>query len=120
MGKTSQMNARPARTIAGGLAGFFIASAAAGFVLPALAAAEPTPVKKEAPEYPRGAQARGIEGAVTLGFSVDENGNVVSPHVVDATPPGVFDSAAIQALSKWKFTPVKADNLQVKLTFKLQ
>ena len=91
-----------------------------GMAVSAFAAGEPTPVSRSAPEYPKGAQSRGIEGEVTLAFSVDENGNVVAPHVVTATPPGVFDSAAVQALSKWKYSPQKADNMQVKLTFKLQ
>ena len=117
MGNCIQKNAQPARKVALGFAGMVMALTVAGS---AFAAGEATPVKREAPDYPKGAESRGIEGAVTLAFSVDENGNVLSPRVVEATPPGVFDSAAISALSKWKYTPVKSDNMQVKLTFKLQ
>jgi protein TonB len=82
--------------------------------------ADPTPVKREAPAYPRSAEARGIEGSVTLKFGVDAAGNVVSPQVVEGTPPGVFDAAAIDALSKWKYAPgAAANDMQIKLSFKL-
>lgn len=116
MGKSIHKKVRSSRRIASGLAGVLVATMAGS----AFAAEGPTPVNREPPVYPRGAESRGIEGWVNLAFSVDENGNVVSPRVVEANPPGVFDSAAIRAISKWKYTPVKADNLQVKLSFKLQ
>jgi periplasmic protein TonB len=87
---------------------------------PVVAFADPVPVSREAPNYPKGAEARGIEGSVTLKFNVDAGGNVVAPQVVDATPPGVFDAAAIEALTKWKYAPGSAaSDVQVKLSFKL-
>jgi len=87
---------------------------------PVAAFADPVPVSREAPSYPKGAEARGIEGSVTLKFNVDAGGNVVAPQVVDATPPGVFDAAAIEALTKWKYAPGSAaSDVQVKLSFKL-
>ena len=85
------------------------------------ALAVPAPVKREAPEYPKGAEKRGIEGYVALKFNVDASGNVVSPQVVEASPPGVFDAAAIEALSKWKYeSGSPANDMTVKLSFKLQ
>jgi len=97
---------------------------AGGLVVMALAgeaAAAPAPVKREAPEYPKGAEKRGIEGFVALKFNVDADGNVMSPQVVEASPPGVFDAAAIEALSKWKYEKGSAtSDMQIKLSFKLQ
>lgn len=85
------------------------------------ASATPNPVKREAPEYPKGAEKRGIEGWVNVKFDVDASGNVISPTVVEASPPGIFDAAAIEALSKWKYeTGAATPDMQVKLSFKLQ
>jgi protein TonB len=82
--------------------------------------ADPSPVKREPPSYPKSAEARGIEGWVSLKFNVDAGGNVSSPQVVEASPPGVFDAAAIDALSKWKYQAGAATNdMQIKLSFKL-
>ena len=40
---------------------------------------------------------------------------------MEATPPGVFDAAAIEALSKWKYEKGAAtSDMQIKLSFKLQ
>ena len=98
--------------IAGGLVAISLAGEAT---------AAPAPVKREAPEYPKGAEKRGIEGFVALKFNVDGDGNVVSPQVVEASPPGVFDAAAIEALSKWKYEKGAATaDMQIKLSFKLQ
>jgi protein TonB len=87
----------------------------------------PVATKREIPSYPKGAQKRGIEGWVLLEYTVDENGNVVSPRVIESSPPGVFDSAALQALTAWKFTPgkigttpVATPGLRVKLNFALK
>jgi periplasmic protein TonB len=90
--------------------------------VPALAeSAKPEVVQRSMPVYPRGALARGIEGWVLVGFTVDPNGKVTSPKVVEATPPGVFDAAALAAVTKWQYKATGADNpdMQVKIDFKL-
>jgi protein TonB len=121
MSKKEQIN----RSICGayqarGRAALPLAFLAAMVLAPAVALADPIPVSREAPEYPKGAEKRGIEGSVTLKFNVDASGNVVAPQVVDATPPGVFDAAAIEALTKWKYAPGSAaSDVHVKLSFKL-
>ena len=51
-------------------------------------------VELVAPEYPRGAERRGIEGSVRIAYSIDADGNVVNAQVVEASPEGVFDRAA--------------------------
>jgi len=63
------------------------------------------PIMKVAPEYPRGAASRGIEGYVLLEFTVTSRGAVRDPVVVDARPPGVFDRAATAASLKFRYKP---------------
>lgn len=63
------------------------------------------PIVKVAPVYPRRAQTRGIEGYVLLEFVVTKTGAVQDPVVIEASPPGIFDRAAIQAALKFKYKP---------------
>jgi protein TonB len=63
------------------------------------------PIVKVAPVYPRRAQTRGIEGYVLLEFVVTKSGAVRDPVVIEASPPGIFDRAAIQAALKFKYKP---------------
>ena len=89
-----------------------------------LATAEPnhpSPIKRAPPDYPRGALSRGIEGFVLLEFVVDAKGNVVAPHVVEGSPPGVFDAAALAAVTRWKYEATGTDNqpIQIRLDFKV-
>ncbi len=55
--------------------------------------------------YPAEARAQGIEGFVMVRYDVDESGRVVNPAVVSAQPAGVFDEAALTAVSDWKYSP---------------
>lgn len=63
------------------------------------------PIVKVAPVYPRRAQTRGIEGYVLLEFVVTASGAVRDPVVVEASPPGIFDRAAVEAAKKFKYKP---------------
>jgi periplasmic protein TonB len=63
------------------------------------------PIVKVAPVYPRRAQTRGIEGYVLLEFVVTRTGAVRDPVVIEASPPGIFDRAAINAALKFKYKP---------------
>ncbi|MEM9532178.1 MAG: energy transducer TonB [Pseudomonadota bacterium] len=63
------------------------------------------PIVKVAPVYPRRALERGIEGYVLLEFTVTRLGTVENPVVIEADPPNIFNRAAIQAASKFKYKP---------------
>lgn len=63
------------------------------------------PIVKVAPVYPRRAQTRGIEGFVLLEFTVTKTGAVENPVVIESSPPGIFDNAAINAALKFKYKP---------------
>jgi len=80
----------------------------------------PKPLKRRNPDYPHAAFRMGIEGSVLLEFSVDADGRVVAPRVVDATPPGVFEGAALGAVSTWSYESlgVETKSMRVRLTFR--
>lgn len=84
------------------------------------------PVVQIQPSYPPEAARNGIEGWVSLAFTVDPGGNVSDITIVDAEPKRVFDRAARQALARWKYQPkleqgkpVSQPGMKVMLTFSL-
>lgn len=78
-------------------------------------------IERVAPEYPRGAERRGIEGSVRITYSVSPAGDVVNAEVAEATPSGVFDRAALAAVEAWRFAPAAAqtDGHSYELEFRL-
>ncbi|MFN3835616.1 MAG: energy transducer TonB [Glycocaulis sp.] len=79
---------------------------ASGFAAaPALAMNERETVRVVAPEYPRGAERRNLEGQVTVRYNVTPEGEVADVEVVDATPAGVFERAVLRALEQWRYAP---------------
>lgn len=67
---------------------------------------QPQPKFRVPPQYPFEMKRQGITGEVLVEFIVDTNGDVRNPYVVKSTNRE-FESAAIQAISKWKFRPGK-------------
>ena len=65
------------------------------------------------PDYPPAAMTQRIAGSVTLEYSVDTHGEPRDIHVVEATPPGVFDQAAINAVKHWRYAPMVVDGKAV-------
>ena len=66
----------------------------------------PSPIHTVKPLYPRRAQMRGIQGHAVVEFDIAENGTVKYPRVHVASPPGVFNRAAINAVSKYRYDPL--------------
>jgi TonB family protein len=62
-----------------------------------------------APEFPDVARQRGIDGWVDLQFLVGTDGAVSDVAVVGAQPAGMFESAALDALRRWRYKPVVRD-----------
>ena len=65
------------------------------------------------PEYPQAAISQHISGSVTLEYTIDTHGEPRDIHVVEATPPGVFDQAAVNAVKHWRYAPVVVDGTAV-------
>ncbi len=80
------------------------------------------PVRVSAPDYPRSAERRGVEGYVVIAYDIDASGDVVEPTVAEAEPAGVFDRAALRAVSSWRFAEAAATTTghQTRLNFTLQ
>jgi periplasmic protein TonB len=58
-----------------------------------------------APEYPQDALTRQVSGSVLLAFTVDPTGATRDIKVLQSTPGGVFDRAAITAVRHWRYAP---------------
>jgi len=78
------------------------------------------------PQYPASARIREIEGWVDLLFTVTAQGTVSDPVVTDSQPLEIFDRAAMDAASRWRFRPVTRDGeavdilAQIRINFSLQ
>ncbi len=66
---------------------------------------EVTPLVDIPPNYPRRALAAGIQGEVTLAFTITAEGRVDNLRVTHAEPTGVFEREARRAASRWRFAP---------------
>lgn len=67
-----------------------------------------------APIYPPQALARGQSGEVRVRITVGTDGRVTEVQVLSASPPGVFDQAAVSAVRKWRFEPVMQDGRAIE------
>jgi len=87
--------------------------------------AQVVPLVRTPPRYPRSAARRGIEGVVRVAFTITKDGRAANPYVLESTPAGVFDKAAMRAIAKWKFNPKIVNGEAVEqtaaqeITFKL-
>lgn len=79
------------------------------------------------PQYPQTPANRGIEGYVIISLTVTADGQVADPYVMEAEPAGVFNRAALKAISKFKYKPRVVDgkalpvsNVRYKMTFELK
>jgi TonB family protein len=83
------------------------------FLANVVAAGDLTLVKSVTPVYPVKANLSKIQGWVELDFTVAESGAVKDIAVHAASAPGVFEGAAISALSQWRYKPVVRDDKNV-------
>jgi len=85
------------------------------------------PLVRIEPDYPPRAAERGIEGWALIQFTITPAGTIKDAVVVDSEPKGMFDTAAVKAVERWKYNPkvengvaVERRGVQVKLTFRLE
>jgi len=77
---------------------------------------EAIPIVAIAPQYPRQAAIRKIEGYVTLEFEIEPDGSVSAPRIVASEPANIFNQAALRAITRWKFKPTVIDGKPVRDT----
>jgi TonB family protein len=70
-------------------------------------------LRAPSPDYPATALTQRIAGSVTLEYTVNSSGETRDIHVVEATPPGVFDQAAINAVKHWRYAPLLVNGAAV-------
>ncbi|WP_428353010.1 energy transducer TonB [Methyloprofundus sp.] len=75
----------------------------------------PKPKSRGSFKYPSAAKKKGIKGYVILSLLIDERGNVDQVQVLESSPTGVFDEAAIQGINSWRFEPAKYEGKNVKV-----
>ncbi len=71
------------------------------------------PAKRVAPMFPMDALEAGISGYVEWQFTVDENGFVVDPQVIDMRGAKSFEAASWAALSEFRYPPRFVDGQPV-------
>jgi TonB family protein len=62
------------------------------------------PLIRVEPDYPPEAKQAGIKGWVDVSGSLTPEGRIQDAQVVDSSPKGVFDEAALRAFSRWTYT----------------
>lgn len=72
------------------------------------------PLVRIQPQYPRNAARDRIEGMVKLEITVNPDGTVRSARVLESRPRGVFESAAVSSVLKWKFKPKIEDGKPIE------
>ena len=84
------------------------------------------PIVQVAPQYPRRAAERGLEGYVLLEFTVTRQGTVRDPVVIDSSS-SMFDRAAIDAVMRFRYRPrvidgepVEVPGVRFRITFQLE
>lgn len=79
------------------------------------------PIVAVAPEYPRRAAQRGIEGFVTVEFTVTTAGSTRDIQVVDAVDTegretSIFNRSAVRAAERFRFRPRTVDSEPMEVT----
>jgi TonB family protein len=77
-------------------------------------------VREVPPEYPRDAARAGTEGWVQVEFTIGQDGSTRDLQVLDSAPKLVFDRAALDSVSKWRFEPIRKDGSPVNQRAVLQ
>ena len=71
-------------------------------------------IKRAEAHYPTAAMRANLSGWVLVGFTVTAEGRTTDVHVVDALPRHVFDRAAMEAVSRYRFTPATRNGVAVE------
>jgi TonB family protein len=72
------------------------------------------------PNYPQAALERGTEGWVDLVFTVRTDGTISDVSVTGAEPAGIFEQAAMAAVRRWRYEPVRKDGRAVEQRARLR
>ena len=68
-------------------------------------------VRADLPAYPASAYRNGRQGWVVVRFHVYSDGSVHRTRIARSVPDGVFDRAAMSAVSDWEFRPLEGADI---------
>ncbi len=71
------------------------------------------PIVRIEPQYPRQALIEGVSGYVVIEFTIEPDGSVSNPKILESQPRRMFDRSAVRAIYKWKFKPRIVDGKPV-------
>lgn len=66
-------------------------------------------------EYPEEALKNATKGYVVINMLIAKDGTVEIAKVLESKPSGIFDSAALNAVRSWRFSPAKYKSKPVKM-----
>ena len=67
------------------------------------------------PSYPARAAREGVTGAVVVSILIGPDGQVLRAKIKSASPPGVFEEAALDAVRRWRFEPALYNGQPIKI-----
>lgn len=71
-------------------------------------------ISTPAPVYPPQALKQRQDGVVSMDVLIGRDGLVKEVKVISASPAGVFDDAAVQAVRKWRMKPAMRDGVAIE------
>lgn len=77
-------------------------------------------VKAAEPSYPSAALRSHQTGWVVVAFTIGPNGRTSDVHVANSQPRHIFDSAAVDAVNRYRFTPAMKDGVAIPTTRQLR
>jgi len=75
----------------------------------------PKRVRYVQPIFPEKAITQNVSGSVTVQFIIDVNGDPRDVRVIEASPPRVFEQAAISAVKRWHYQPTVVNGKTVEV-----
>jgi protein TonB len=75
---------------------------------------QPRALREIVPEYPYDADRQHLSGKVSVQLKLEADGRVGDLEIVSATPPGVFEASALEALRTARFAPAQKNGRPVR------
>lgn len=76
---------------------------------------KPRVLSRSAMQYPEAALKKRIKGYVVVNLLIDTDGSIEAAKILQSSPPGVFDAAALSGIRSWRFAPGKYQGKPVKV-----
>jgi protein TonB len=76
---------------------------------------KPRVLSRSPMQYPDDALKKKIKGYVVVNLLIDVDGSIEAAKVIQSSPAGVFDAAALSGIRSWRFAPGKYQGKPVKV-----